>query len=150
MFRRTLLTTLTCVLVLPCLSFAPAVSDDRPDLKALALARYQSAREVFDEAWVMYKRKAQSEGAVYMFSHRLTLSQLDCAGTVAERVAAYKGHLDRMKKLQAIVHKVRDLGRSNKFEVKEVTYFVDEATFWHVREQTRIGVAEPDPVPWAG
>jgi hypothetical protein len=58
----------------------------------------------------MYKRKIQTEGAVYMFSHRLMLSQLDCAETITERTEAYRGHLDRMKKMQSIVIKLRDLG----------------------------------------
>jgi hypothetical protein len=127
------------VLVLPCLSFAPAATDDQPDLKVLAQVRYQSAREVFDETWLMYKRKLQTEGAVYMFSHRLMLSQLDCAATINERVAACQAHLERMKKMQAMVIKLRDLGFSKKFEVKELDFFVNEARFWHAREAQRLG-----------
>ncbi len=123
MSRRMLFISLMLVLVLPCLSFAPAAMDDRPDLKELAQARYQSARELFDESWVMYKRKIQPEGVVYMCSHRLMLSQLDCAETIAERVSACQGHLDRMKRMECMVIKLRDLGFSKKFELKEVDYF---------------------------
>jgi hypothetical protein len=139
--RRILFSGLMVVLVLPCLSFAPAATDDRPDLKALAQVRYQSAREVFDETWLMYKRKIQPEGAVYMFSQRLLLSQLDCAETIAERVAAYQAHLERMKKMQAMVLKLRDLGFSKKFEIKELDYFVQEARYWHAKEAQRQGDA---------
>ena len=77
MSRRMVFIGLTLILVLPCLSFAPAATDDQTDLKALAQVRYQAARELFDESWLMYKRKLQPEGVVYMFSHRLLLSQLD-------------------------------------------------------------------------
>ena len=139
MSRRMLFIGLTLVLVLPCLSFAPAATDDRPDLKALAQLRLQAAREVFDETWLMYKRKAQPEGVVYMFSHRLMLSQLDCAETIAERTAACQGHLERMTKMQGIVLKLRDIGLSKKFELKELDYFVHEARYWLAREQQRQG-----------
>jgi hypothetical protein len=144
MARRILLSGLMLVLVLPWLSLAPAATDDQPDLKALAQVRYQSAREVFDEVWVMYKRKFEHEAAVYMFSQRLTLSELDCADTVAERVAAYQGHLDRMKRMQALVIKLRDIGVSRKYELKEAEYFVHEARFWHAREAQRRGAALPE------
>jgi hypothetical protein len=139
MSRRKPITGLALVLVLPCLSFAPAATDDRPDVKALALVRYQSARELFDESWLMYKRKIQPEGVVYMFSHRLMLAQIDCAETIAERVAACRGHLDRMKKMQAMVIKLRDLGFSKKFEIKETDFFVHEARYWLAREEERHG-----------
>src|SRR5262249_5958477 len=85
MTRRILYLGLPVLLVLPCLSFVPAATHDRHDLKDLAQVRCQSAREVFDESWLMYKRKIQPEGAVYMFSHRLMLSELDCAETINER-----------------------------------------------------------------
>jgi hypothetical protein len=139
MWRRIVFSGLMLVLVLPCLSFAPAATDLQPDLKALAQVRYQSARDAFDESWLMYKRKIQPEGVVYVFSHRLMLSQLDCAETITERVAACQGHLERMKKMQAMVIKLRDLGFSKKFEVKELEYFVNEARYWHAREAQRLG-----------
>jgi hypothetical protein len=144
MSTRLTLFGLMLVLVSPCLSLAPADTDDQPDLKTLAQVRYQSARELFDETWVMYKRKIQTEGAVYMFSHRLMLSQLECAETITERIEAYRGHLDRMKKMQAIVIKLRDLGFSKKFEVKQVDYFVNEAKYWHARESERQQAQQPE------
>jgi hypothetical protein len=140
MSRRLCFAGLLLVLVLPSLSFSPAATDDRPpDLDALAQVRLQAARTVFDEAWLMYKRKGQPEGVVYMFSHRLMLSEIDCAKTVAERTAASQGHLDRMKKMQALLNKLRDIGFSKKFELKEVDYFVHEARYWHARELQRQG-----------
>ena len=74
-----------------------------------------------------------------MFSHRLMLSELDCAETIAERTAACQGHLDRMKKMQSLVLKLRDIGFSKKFALKELDYFVHEARYWHAREQQRQG-----------
>ena len=139
MSRRMFFIGLTLVLVPPCLSFAPAATDDRPDLKALAQVRLQAAREVFDESWLLYKRKAQPEGVVYMFSHRLMLAEIDCAETIAERTAACQQHLDRMKKMQSIVLKLRDIGITKRFELKELEYFVQEARYWHAREQQRQG-----------
>jgi hypothetical protein len=141
MSRRILCLGLPVLLVLPCLSFAPAAIGERRDLKALAQIRYQSAGELFDESWLMYKRKVQPEGVVYMFSHRLLLAQLDCAETIAERVAAHQAHLDRMKKMQDMVIKLRDLGFSKKFEVKELDFFMHEARYWHAREAERQGDA---------
>lgn len=137
MSKRIQLSGLVLVLVLPSLSYAPAATGDRPDVKVLAQVRCQSARELFDETWLMYTRKLQPEGVVYTFSHRLMLSELDCAETVADRIAACQGHLDRMKKMRAIVTKLRDIGFTKKFELKETDYFVHEARYWLAREQER-------------
>ena len=144
MSRRMVFIGLTLILVLPCLSFAPAATDDQTDLKALAQVRYQAARELFDEVLADVQCKLQPEGVVYMFSHRLLLSQLDCAETIAERTASYQGHLDRMKKMQSMVIKLRDLGFAKKFELKEVDYFVHEARYWHAREGQRLGDGTPE------
>ena len=89
----------------------------------------------------MYKCKLQPESVVYMFSHRLMASQLDCAETLVARTTAHQGHLDRMKKMQSLVLKLRDVGFSKKFEFKEVAYFVHEARYWHERERQRLGDA---------
>jgi hypothetical protein len=46
-----------------------------------------------------------------------------------------------MQKMQAIVLKLRDLGFSKKFEIKELEYFVHEARYWHAKEAHRQGDA---------
>jgi hypothetical protein len=123
--------------VLPCLSFAPATNDDQPKLAALAEARLQSARELFDEAWLLYTRKGLSESAIYTLSVRLLTAQLDSDETAAGKIAAYQEHLDRMQKMQSMVSKLRGLGYSKKLELKEIEYFVHEARYWRAREQAK-------------
>jgi hypothetical protein len=128
---------LTVGLVFPCLSMAPPTSEDQPNLEALAQARYHSARELFDEAWLLYTRKGLSESGVYTLSVRLLTAQVDSVGNAAGRITAYGEHLDRMQKLQAMMAKVRGLGYSKKFELKEADYFVHEARYWLARENAK-------------
>jgi hypothetical protein len=119
------------------ISLAPAASEDQPNLAELAGARCQSARDLFDEAWLLYTRKGLSENGVYTLSVRLLTAQVDSAGNAAGRIAAYQEHLDRMQKLQAMMAKVRGLGYSKKFELKEAEYFVHEARYWLAREKAK-------------
>jgi hypothetical protein len=137
MLRRTQLIGLTLGLVLPCLSITPAAKEDPPKLEALAQARYQSARELFDEAWLLYTRKGLSDNAIYTLSVRLMTAQIDAAGKPAARIAACQEHVDRMQKMQSMMAKVRGLGYSKKLELKEVDYFVHEARYWLAREQAK-------------
>ncbi len=96
----------------------------------LAEARYQSARELFDEAWLLYTRKGLSDNGIYTLSVRLLTAQLDSAAKPAARIAACQEHLDRMQKMQSMIAKVRELGYSKKLELKEIDYFVHEARYW--------------------
>jgi hypothetical protein len=139
MSKRILLLGLGAALVFPSLSLAPAATERQSDLKTLAEIRYQSARGLFEEVWLMYTRKGQHETGVYMFSHRLMLSQLDRAENIAERVVASQHHLERMEKMRALVIKLRKIGHSNKVEQLETEYFVHEARYWLAREQERAG-----------
>jgi hypothetical protein len=141
MSKRILLLGVTAALVLPSLSLAPAATERQPDLKALAETRFQSARALFEEVWLMYTRKGQSETAVYMFSHRLMLSQLDRAGNISERVVANRQHLERMERMRALVSKLRGIGHCSKVEQMETEYFVHEARYWLAQEQERQGGA---------
>lgn len=137
MSQRIRLLGLSLALMLPSLSFAPAATDDRPDVAALAEARYQSAHELFDEAWLLYTRKGLAENTVYSLSVRLLTAKLDSAPNAAGRISAYQEHLGRMQKLQSMMSKLRGLGYSKKLETKEIDYFVHEARYWLAREQAK-------------
>jgi hypothetical protein len=129
MSTRTRLTALTLALVLPCFSFAPAATDDKPELAALAEARYQSAREFWDESWVVYTRGGMGPMNMSLISLRLLEAQLDRSEKDADKIAACQAHLDRITKMQAIATKVRRLGFSSKYEIKEMEFFRRDAEF---------------------
>ena len=119
------------------LSSASATSDDRPKLAALAEARYQSARALFDDGWLLYGRKGLTDAHVYQLSFRLLTAQLDRSDKKPDRIDAYQQHLDRMAKMRAIVNKLRGFGYANTFELKELDYLIREAEYWLEREKTQ-------------
>jgi hypothetical protein len=137
MSNRTRLIGLTFVLMFASLALSPAATDYPPKLTELSEARYLSARELFDEAWLLYTRKGLSENTVYTLSVRLLNAKLDVAADAPGRIRAYQEHFDRIQKLQPVVSKLRGLGYSKKLEVKEIDYFVHEARYWLAREQAK-------------
>src|SRR5207249_4433418 len=71
-----------------------------PDLAAARKARLGAARNAFDKVWQLYRRGWYDEEQVYRWSVRLSGAERAVAGTKAQRVAAFAGHLARMKELE--------------------------------------------------
>ena len=82
----------------------------RLKLKSLAEARLQAAIKQYDETWAYYQQARIDSYQVYVWSKLILDCRRDMAEKPADRLAAFDDHLSRMKKLEALIKKVRRLG----------------------------------------
>ena len=132
--RRSRFVILT--LVLAALSVAPAAPDD-PKPLPLAEARYQAALEQYEITWSYYQQARIDSYQVYVWSRLMLDSRRDLTGKPADRIVALEEHLDRMKKLEALIGKVRRLGFGRSSDVGASEYYRLEAELW--LDQARTG-----------
>ena len=96
----------------------------------LAEARHNAAVKQFDLIWQYYQQSRVQSFDVYVWSRLL----LDASKAVSDRpgkqIAAFEEHLDRMKKLETLIKKVRRLGFGRSSDVGASEYFRIEAEYW--------------------
>jgi hypothetical protein len=138
-------------LLLAILSFAPAPPEPPPGppaaippdqaaaLVALNQARHRAAQKQFDETWIYYKQARTDAYPVYVWSHFVLQTEFDLSDKKSNQIAALEAHLDRMKKLEDLLKKVRRLGFGQAIEVGAVEYYRIEAEYWlaHARAQAQ-------------
>jgi hypothetical protein len=137
-------------LLLAILAFAPAPPDPPappapipPDqaaaLVALLPARHRAAQKQFDQTWSYYRQARIDVFQVYVWSHFVLQTQFDLSDQKTDHIAALEAHLDRMKKLEELLKKVRRLGFGQAIEVGAVEYYRIEAEYWlaHARAQAQ-------------
>jgi hypothetical protein len=117
------------------ISFAPAPPADDNPLAALANARLEAAHKQFDETWAYFKQARIDSYQVYVWSRLILDSEGEMAEKPAERVAALESHLERMKKLEALIVKVRRIGFGLSYDVGASQYYRREAEFWVASEK---------------
>jgi hypothetical protein len=140
-------------LLLTIVSFAPAPAEPPPpppatpipadqaaEVAALLRARHQAAQKQFEETWVYYKQARTDAFPVYVWSHFVLQSEFDLSDKKPDQIAALEGHLDRMRKLEELLTKVRRLGFGQAIEVGGVKYYRIEAEYWlaHARAQAQV------------
>jgi hypothetical protein len=130
MYRRRSNQGLILGLMLTALSFAPAPPGEAPKRSALAEARYQAALKQFDEVWTYYRQSRTDSFLTYYWSRIVLDSQRDLGDTKAGRIAALEAHLERMKRLEALVRKVRKLGFGFSTDVGATAYYRLEGECW--------------------
>ena len=124
-------------LTLAAVSIAPAPPDAPRKPSALAEARYEAAVKQFDEVWRYYREDRTESFLTYYWSKIVLEAQQDLSDAEADRVAALEAHLDRMKRLKALVLKVRKLGFGYSTDVGATAYYRLEAELW--LEEARAG-----------
>ena len=117
-------------LTLTALSVAPAPPEPPPKPSPLAEARYKAAARQFEEVWIYYQQSRTQSFQTYYWSRLLLESQQDLSDAKADRIAALEAHLDRMKRLEALVLKVRKLGFGFSTDVGATEYYRLEAERW--------------------
>ncbi len=117
-------------LALAAFSVAPSPPDTPPKLSPLAEARYKAAARQFEEVWAYYRQSRTDSFLTYYWSRLVLESQQDLSDAKADRIAAMEAHLERMKRLEALVLKVRKLGFGFSTDVGATAYYRLEADRW--------------------
>jgi hypothetical protein len=103
----------------------------------LAELRYNAARKQFELIWQYYQQSRVESFDVYVWSRLLLDANKAVAVKPDQRVAAFEQHLDRMKKLEALVKKVRRLGFGRSSDVGASEYYRIEAECWLAENNSR-------------
>jgi len=117
-------------LLLAAMSFAPAPAERPTAVSSLAEARYRAAVKQYDETWAYYRQARIDSYQVYVWSRFVLESRRAIAIKPAEHVMALEDHLDRMKKLEELVKKIRRLGFGRSYDVGASEYYRLEAELW--------------------
>jgi hypothetical protein len=117
-------------LALTAFSVAPAPPETSPKPSPLAEARYKAAVRQFEEVWTFYRQSRTDSFLTYYWSRLLLDSQQDLSDAKADRIAALEAHLERMKRLEVLVLKVRKLGFGFSTDVGATAYYRLEAERW--------------------
>jgi hypothetical protein len=96
----------------------------------LAEARYNAALKQFDLTWQYYQQSRVESFDVYAWSRLLLDAKRGVSVRQADQIAAFEEHLDRMKKLETLIKKVRRLGFGRSSDVGASEYFRIEAECW--------------------
>jgi hypothetical protein len=118
------------------ISFAPAAPGDQPKLSVLVEARLQAAVKQYEETWSYYQQARIDSYQVYVWSKLILDCRREMTDKPAERLVALDDHLSRMKKLEALIKKVRRLGFGRSYDVGASEYYRLEAEFWVTREKS--------------
>lgn len=122
--------TLELSLMLAALSIAPAPAVEPDPHAALAQARHQAALKQYEETWTYYQQARIDSYQVYVWSKLILDCRRDMSEKPAEQLAALEDHLNRMKKLEGLIKKIRRLGFGRSYDVGAAEYYRLEAELW--------------------
>ena len=117
-------------------ALAPAPQDPPPpptapqDPASLADIRIKAGTKAYDLAWLYYSENRIPSEKVYRWSRWLLEAQRDASVDKAAHVAACEAHLERIKKLEFKIRRIRRIGFGDSLDVVEVDYYRKEADFW--------------------
>ncbi len=134
-------------LLLAGLSSSPTPPAVESDLRKLATARYESSLRAYQESWIYYRQARTDPFFVYAWSRLVMNAQGDLSAKKADRLAALEAHLDRMKKLEELVKKVRKIGFQRSIDTVSSDYFIREAQYWIAKARTEDNPEIPPSIP---
>ena len=104
----------------------------------LAEARHAAAHKQFDLIWQYYQQSRVESFDVYLWSRLLLDAKKGSAATRPEKqITAFEEHLDRMKRLETLIRKVRRLGFGRSSDVGASEYYRIEAECWLAEAKAR-------------
>jgi hypothetical protein len=118
------------VLLLFGLLLAAAPSAEPTKVESLGKARLEAAVKQYDETWAYYQQARIDSYQVYVWSRIIMDSRREMSAKAADRLAALEEHLTRMKRLEALIVKVRRLGFGRSYDVGAAQYYRLEAEHW--------------------
>ncbi len=117
------------------LAAAPAGEPSKAE--AIGRARLAAAVKQYDETWAYYQQARIDSYQVYVWSRMVMDCRREMAAKPAERLEAIQEHLGRMKKLEALILRVRRLGFGRSYDVGATEYYRLEAEHWLELERAR-------------
>ena len=112
-------------------SVAPVPQGREPRKQpSLTEARYNAALKQFDLIWQYFQQSRVESFDVYVWSRLLLDARKGVSDRPDKRIAAYEEHLDRIKKLETLIKKVRRLGFGRSSDVGASEYYRIEAECW--------------------
>ena len=123
-------------LILSGLLLVAAPSAEPSKIASLAKARHEAAVKQYDETWAYYQQARIDSYQVYVWSRLVLDCRRDMTQKGADHLKALEEHLGRMKKLQALITRVRRLGFSRSYDVGSAEYYRLEAEFWLEKERS--------------
>lgn len=117
-------------LTLVACSIAPAPLQSSPKPSPLAEARFKAAARQFEEVWTFYRQSRTDSFLTYYWSRIVLEAQQDLSDAKVDQIAALEAHRERMKRLEALVLKVRKLGFGFSTDVGATAYYRIEAERW--------------------
>jgi len=127
------------LLIVASIAPAPPLPDPapKPDLSAMLEARRRAALDQFEDTWSYYKQARTDAYPVYVWSRFVLEAEFDLSDKKADRLTSLEAHLDRMKKLEILVKKVRRLGFGQSIEVGATEYYRIEGEYWLAHSQAQ-------------
>ncbi len=92
--------------------------------------RLQAAVKQYDLTWQYYAQDRVDTRDVYLWSRLLLDARQAVSRRPADRIRDLEEHLDHMKKLEALIKKIRRLGFGRTTDVGASEYFRIEAETW--------------------
>jgi len=99
--------------------------------------RLQAAVKQYDLTWQYYQQNRVDTRDVYLWSRLLLDARQALSHRPADRLRDYEEHLDHMKKLEALIKKIRRLGFGRTTDVGASEYFRIEAESWVAEARPR-------------
>ena len=99
-------------------------------LSKLAKQRRDSARRTYEIHWEYYRDNRTAEELVYRWSLRWLEAERQVSEEPADQIAAYDGHLERMRELDRLVTKLRSSRVVTIDVVSAVEFYRVEAEVW--------------------
>jgi hypothetical protein len=117
------------------LLFVAAPSAEPTKIESMARARHEAAVKQYDETWAYYQQARIDSYQVYVWSRIILDCRRDMSQKAADRIKALEEHLARMKRLEALITRVRRLGFGRSYDVGSAEYYRLEAEFWLEKER---------------
>ena len=126
---------------------AGADADTANALSKLATQRRDAARRTYEVLWADYRERRASEDALYRWSVRWLDAEKQLSDQRADRIAAYKGHYERMRDLERLIRRLRGSGQSTIDEVSATAFYRAEAEVWLLEAKEGRKPAPPADTP---
>ena len=125
-------------LLLAGVSVAPVPrGGEDPKQQALAETRVAAAIKQFNLIWQYYQQSRVQSFDVYYWSRLLLDANRGVSENRDKQIAAYQEHLDRMKRLEVLIVKIRRIGFGRSSDVGASEYYRVEAECWLAEAKAR-------------